>query len=124
MSLTKKRSLLFSVTASDCVFQATKGSGPGGQHRNKVSTAIRCTHRLSGAMGYSAEDKSQLRNKRKAFGRMARSDKFQKWVRLEAAKQTGELAAVEAKVDREMKAVRVEVHDDQGRWVAQEENDD
>ena len=78
--MTKKRELLFSVTAKDCEFQATKGSGPGGQHRNKTSTAIRCIHRPSGAVGFASDDKSQHRNKRVAFGRMARSKKMQDWI--------------------------------------------
>ena len=118
------RELIFSVTAADCDFQAFKGSGPGGQHRNKVSTAIRCTHRASGAVGVASDDKSQHRNKRKAFRRMAESEKFQTWVRIEAAKRTGELARIEEKVNRSMQTgnLRAEVRQD-GLWVPFDEHD-
>ena len=116
------RKLIFSTTAKDCDFQAFKSSGPGGQHRNKVSTAIRCIHRLSGAVGVAGDDKSQHRNKRVAFGRMARSKKFQDWARLEASRRTGELAAIEKKVEKSLqdKHLRVEVHNDDGRWIIEE----
>jgi len=119
------REKLFSVTAKDCVFQATKGSGPGGQHRNKTSTAIRCTHPPSGAVGFAADHKSQHRNKRVAFGRMARSQKMQDWLRLEAARRNGELAQVEENVKKQMnpRNLRVEVHDEDGLWVTMEESD-
>lgn len=121
--MSKHRELLFSVTAKDLEFQATKGSGPGGQHRNKTSTAIRCIHRASGAVGFASDDKSQHRNKRAAFRRMAESKKFQDWIRLEAARRTGELARVEEAVKRAMREenLKVEMHDEDGLWVEYEE---
>lgn len=117
--MTRKRQYLFSVTAKDCVFQATRGSGPGGQARNKLFTAIRCTHEPSGAVGYSCDHKSQHRNKRIAFKRMAESKEFQSWVRLESSRRTGELARVESEVKRQMKPqnIKIEIHDEKGRWV-------
>ena len=119
--MTSKRKLLFSVTAKDCRFKAFTGSGPGGQHRNKVATAIRCVHEPSGAVGTCTTHKSQHRNKKVAFGRMARSDKFQRWVRLEAARQTGALAEIERKVDRDMQPDRIRwEHREDGVWVGVE----
>ena len=115
--MNRKRERLFSVTAKDCVFQATRGSGPGGQHRNKVATAIRCKHTDSGAVGYASDDKSQHRNKRKAFLRMAESKKFRDWVKIEASRRTGDLARIEAEVSSSIKKVRVEVKDIRGIWV-------
>jgi len=115
----KNRELLFSVKASDCKFQATKGSGAGGQHRNKVSTAIRVTHEPSGAVGYACDERSQHHNKRIAFRRMAESKEMQAWIRMEAAKRTGELEEIERRVSRAMnsKNIRVEVKDENGRWM-------
>lgn len=123
--MSKSRELLFSVTAKDLEFQATKGSGPGGQHRNKTSTAIRCTHKPSGAVGFASDDKSQHRNKRVAFRRMAESKKFQDWIRLEAARRTGELARIKEAVERSVqpKNLKVEVHNEQGLWVAYADDD-
>lgn len=114
---TKK--LLFSITANDCNFQAFKASGPGGQHRNKTSTAIRCTHVPSGAVGVAKDDKSQHRNKKKAFGRMARSAKMQEWIRIEAAKRTGLQNKVNQAVEKQMNPhfLKTEIHDDFGLWV-------
>lgn len=109
---------MFSVTAQDCDWQYTVGSGPGGQNRNKVATAVRCTHRASGATGRAEDSRSQLTNRRAAFKRMAASETFQKWLRLEAARRTGALDQIEADVKRAMSPANllVEGKDERGRW--------
>lgn len=48
-----------------------KSSGPGGQHRNKVETAVRITHIATGVSAEATDSKSQARNKRNAFFRLA-----------------------------------------------------
>lgn len=111
---TKK--LLFSVTASDCEFKYTKGSGAGGQKRNKTSNAVYCIHRPSGAQGYSEATRSQRSNKEDAFAKMAQSKEFKKWHKVEVARRTGEQQKLEEYVQREMKKVKVEVRDS-GKWV-------
>jgi protein subunit release factor B len=68
---------LFSVTKNDFEIQHFKGSGPGGQSRNKNSTAVRIKHKESGAIGESQEMKSQYQNKLKAFDRLVNSNLFQ-----------------------------------------------
>ena len=45
-----------------CNVKRTRGSGPGGQHRNKVETAIVITHLESGVVGQASEKRSQHRN--------------------------------------------------------------
>ena len=87
----KKKELLFSVTAKDCEWSYTKGTGAGGQKRNKTSSAVHCTHRPSGAHGYSEASRSQHDNKREAFVKMAESKEFQKWNRMEAMRRMGVL---------------------------------
>jgi len=109
--------LLFSVTASDCVFDYTKGSGAGGQKRNKTSNAVRCHHKESGAIGYSEDTRSQHQNKAIAFRRMAETKVFQAWHKIEIARRLGHLKEVEEKVEREMKKIRVEGKDEKGRWI-------
>lgn len=69
------------VTASDCEWQFIRGSGNGGQNRNKRSTAVRVVHRPSGAVGYAEDERRQLENRRLAFARMARSARFLAWAR-------------------------------------------
>jgi len=51
-------------------FEATRASGPGGQHRNRVATAIRVTHVPTGITAMATEKRSQLDNKVEALFRM------------------------------------------------------
>jgi protein subunit release factor B len=70
------KELLFSITKKDFIFEAIRGSGPGGQHRNKSHTGIRITHKASGASIAATDSKSQSINKRNAFSRLIKSKKF------------------------------------------------
>ena len=98
----KKKELLFSVTAKDCEWSYTKGTGAGGQKRNKTSSAVHCHHRPSGAHGYSEASRSQHDNKRDAFVKMAESKEFQKWNKLEAMRKMGVLDEIDRAVNQEM----------------------
>lgn len=114
------RELLFSVTAKDCDWDYVRGSGNGGQKRNKTSSAVRCRHRDSGAIGYAEDSRSQHQNKITAFKRMIDTKEFKKWHRLEVARRTGEIVEIQEKIERETKNPKitiVEVKDDDGRWI-------
>lgn len=50
----------------DLVIKATRGSGPGGQHRNKTASAIQLTHTPTGIMVRAESEKSQHRNREAA----------------------------------------------------------
>ena len=111
------KELLFSVTATDCRWDYYRCPGKGGQKVNKTSSGVRCTHKKSGAVGQSCDNRSQHQNKKLAFERMANSDAFKRWHRIEVSRVTGQLQDIERTVEREMKKVKVEVKDDLGRWI-------
>jgi protein subunit release factor A len=118
------KELLFSITAKDCRWDYYRGSGAGGQHRNKTNSAVRCTHEASGAMGQSEDTRSQHDNKKLAFVRMAKTDTFQKWARIEACRVTGKLSQIEEWVERELTInTRIEKKEN-GKWVNWKEKDE
>lgn len=112
------RKLLFSVTIKDCDVQTFRSGGPGGQHQNKTESGVRVIHRASGAVGESRETRSQHANKRIAFDRLAKSDRFVRWVRLRAAEiEHGK--SVEQRVEEQMsrRNLAIQVQDEFGKWV-------
>ena len=54
----------------ECNVKRTRGSGPGGQHRNKVETAIVITHNASEIIGQASERRSQKDNHKEALFRL------------------------------------------------------
>lgn len=53
-----------------CHVATTRRSGPGGQHRNKVETAVVVVHLPSGVRGEASERRSQLQNREVAIQRL------------------------------------------------------
>ena len=51
-------------------FTFFRASGPGGQHRNKVSTACRATDSITGFSSEATNSKSQLKNKQEAWKKL------------------------------------------------------
>ncbi len=54
----------------DCEIRFTRRSGPGGQNRNKVETAVVLTHRPSGTVAEASERRSQGENREAALFRL------------------------------------------------------
>jgi len=80
MAPSQRKELLFSVTKKDLVIETYRGSGAGGQHRNKTDSAVRITHPASGAVGKSEDQRSQYQNKRVALKRLTEDPRFKAWV--------------------------------------------
>ena len=114
------KELLFSVTEKDFIFKFTRGTGKGGQKRNKTSSAGYCTHKESGAAGYSDATRSQHQNKVDAFTKCIETSVFKAWHKLEIAKRTGQLKEAEEEALRQMKFAKVEFKKD-GKWVDEKE---
>lgn len=53
-----------------CEFHAYRSGGPGGQKRNKTSSAVRLTHLPTGVVAFSSDFRSQVENRRRALHRL------------------------------------------------------
>lgn len=55
---------------AECDVRRLRRSGPGGQHRNKVATAVSLHHRPTGVRAEASERRSQARNRAVALFRL------------------------------------------------------
>jgi len=60
------------VLLAQCDFDTYRASGPGGQKRNKTSSAVRLRHRPSGLIVIAEESRSQHENRGRALRRLRR----------------------------------------------------
>ncbi len=112
------KELLVSVTRNDCQWSYTRGTGAGGQKRNKTSSAVHVFHEPSGARGYSEAGRSQLHNRQDAFRKMVNTREFQRWLKIESARKMGLAYDAEKIISEQMqeKNLRIEGKVD-GKWV-------
>lgn len=107
---------ILTITIHDCTVQTFRAGGKGGQNQNKRDTGVRVIHTPSGAVGESREHRSQLENKRTAFGRMARHPRMTFWIH---SRLNGRSVVFDASTIRDMTIrpddFKVEVKRD-GRW--------
>lgn len=112
---------LFTVTASDCVWNYYRGSGPGGQRKNKTSNCARVVHEPSGAIGKGEQGRSQLENRQIAWRQMASSPAFQSWCRMKAYEISGESKTIEKAVDFELLTNTLVEAESSDGWVPWEQ---
>jgi len=80
------------INPEDVKVEVFRSSGPGGQHMQKSSTAVRLTHLPTGIVVASQSERSQLQNKSIAY-RILEARLFEKELR----KQTEEKAKLKGK---------------------------
>jgi peptide chain release factor 1 len=119
------RERIYCLTKDDFVLQTYKGSGAGGQHRNKRETGVRIIHPDSGAAAQSCEHKSQLQNRKEAFRKLIKHPKFRMWHNIKVM-EYDQGRSIENEVEEMMqsKYLQIEVKDEFGRWVIQDEEPD
>ena len=69
--MTERESIL-SFRRKDFRVDRIRGSGPGGQHRNKTESCVRITHIASGLAAFCCEQRDQHRNFKIAFHKLAK----------------------------------------------------
>ena len=108
---------LLSISLKDCEVSVFRGSGSGGQAKNKTSSGIRVEHTPSGAIGKASDAREQTLNKKNAFLRMTETKEFKTWLKLETSRLMGQ-PSIEDIVDESMqlKNIKVEVKDEEGTW--------
>lgn len=97
----KEKTLLFSVSASDCIRQSYSID----TLVNKTWAGVRLTHPPSGAVGQSHESRSVRCNTRAAFARMVDTKEFKTWRRVEVARRLGQLGQPVRLSDDEIRAL-------------------
>lgn len=90
------------ITAKDLRVDTYRGSGAGGQNRNKRDTGVRITHLESGAVAECEEERSQGQNKATALRKLAASPRFQTWAKLQLAAREEGFRSLERKIDDAM----------------------
>lgn len=113
-----EKQLLFRLIKKDFIVEPFKGSGNGGQNRNKVMSCCRIYHPASGAVAEAKEQRDFHQNKKVAFKRLIEKPEFLKWHKLQSAKALGTYIDIEQWVDdaMDLKNLRFEIQVD-GKWV-------
>lgn len=71
----RQANVLSQLLDTEIEYQAMRSSGPGGQHANKVSSAVRAVHLPTGTQVVASESRSQHQNRKLA--RLRLEDKLQ-----------------------------------------------
>src|SRR2546423_6385096 len=81
---------------AQCDVDTYRASGPGGQKRNKTSSAVRLRHGPSGLIGIAEESRSQHENRARALRRLRQALYLQLREELSPGQVTAEALAARA----------------------------
>lgn len=109
---------VLSLNKDDFEIEFLRGSGKGGQNRNKRETAVRIRHAPSGQEVYCCDERSQKQNLTKAFKRIA--EKMKPWLKMETARKLQNKRDIEEAVNRSMceSNLKIEVLEN-GKWTTE-----
>lgn len=118
-SAPSQRERITLVSRKDLEISYFRGSGAGGQKRNKTSSGVQILHPESGAIGRASDTRSQEQNKQAAFRRMVDSPKFKFWLarRLHEIRNEETLEETIAQETRN-EHLQFEVKNKEGQWTA------
>jgi len=98
----------------DCDMEFFVAGGPGGQHRNKVETGVRLTHRPTGIVVTATERRSQSANRDAAYERMA--EKLEKLQRPRKPRKATKPSAASKRKRVEEKRKQSERKRERSKW--------
>lgn len=104
------------LTAKDLDISYFRGSGNGGQNKQKTSSGVQMVHRESGAIGRASDTRCQVTNKKTAFRRLMGNPKMKVWLAAKVyAVQNQE--TIEQCVERQMQPHNLKIEGKvEGRW--------
>lgn len=107
---------VLSLTAKDFIVERKKGSGKGGQNKNKRETAILIKHTESGCEAYCCDERSQHQNLMKAFKTL--SERMKPWLKMEHLRKVNNLLSIEQEVEKSLVSenLKVEGKNKNGEW--------
>lgn len=99
----------FSVRISDCREEFYRGSGNGGQKKQKTSSGVRLTHEPSGVQVESEAQRSQHQNRVDALKKLAAHPKFRAWCQMESAARAEGFRSLMTKIDESLKPENLKI---------------
>jgi len=103
------KALLFSVTIKDCDVQTFAVGGNGGSGKDTCNSGVRIVHKASVASGRAVDTRSQLKNKRLAWKRMAQSKEFKDWHKIECARRLGQAEEIETLLNESLSGKNLKI---------------
>lgn len=109
---------IFSIGKEDLEWSTFRGSGPGGQHKNKTDSAVRLRHAPSNTTVISQGDRCQLTNKKQALKQLANHPKFKAWC-FRRMKELSEGITLEEKIEAitQPQYLKIECKNEENEWI-------